>query len=276
MNTGDCEKPYQWDPKIVPIQLFRIGNLFVVNVPSEFTTMSGRRMRAAIKKIIQDANIITDSNIYVTITGLSNTYSSYTTTYEEFQAQRYEAASTIFGPHTLEGYIQEFSKLASDMVKNVSSPAGPHVPDLFSVQIEMMPEPHADRVPDGKKFGDVIEDVNPSYAAESIVSVKFHAANPRHNQHIQGTFLTVERQDSDMTFSVVATDGDWSTKFFWLSGIDDKYDFGFSRLSTATLTWEIPPSTTGIYKICYHGDYKQHGSDDITPFTGCSSTFEVI
>jgi neutral ceramidase len=160
------------------------------------------------------------------------------------------------------------------MVQNIPSPAGPHVPDLLSVQIEMMPEPHADRVPVGKKFGDVIEDVNPSYTTGSTVSVKFHAANPRHNQHIQGTFLTVERQDSDMNFSVIATDGDWETKFFWLSGKDDKFDFGFSHLSTATLSWEIPSNTNGIYKICYHGDYKHQNT--ITPFTGCSSTFEVV
>ena len=40
------------------------------------------------------------------IAGLTNTYSSYVTTYEEYQAQRYEGASTIFGPHTLDAYIQ--------------------------------------------------------------------------------------------------------------------------------------------------------------------------
>ncbi len=40
------------------------------------------------------------------IAGLTNTYSSYITTREEYAAQRYEAASTIFGPSTLDAYIQ--------------------------------------------------------------------------------------------------------------------------------------------------------------------------
>ena len=45
-------------------------------------------------------------NVTLVIAGLTNTYSSYITTYEEYQAQRYEGASTIFGPHTLDAYIQ--------------------------------------------------------------------------------------------------------------------------------------------------------------------------
>ena len=45
-------------------------------------------------------------NVTIAIAGLTNTYSSYVTTFEEYQAQRYEGASTIFGPHTLDAYIQ--------------------------------------------------------------------------------------------------------------------------------------------------------------------------
>ena len=45
-------------------------------------------------------------DIHVVIAGLTNTYSSYVTTIEEYSIQRYEGASTIFGPHTLDAYIQ--------------------------------------------------------------------------------------------------------------------------------------------------------------------------
>ena len=45
-------------------------------------------------------------DVVVVIAGLSNTYSSYVATREEYQAQRYEGSSTIFGPHTLDAYIQ--------------------------------------------------------------------------------------------------------------------------------------------------------------------------
>lgn len=46
------------------------------------------------------------ADVHVVLAGLTNTYSSYVTTWEEYGVQRYEGASTIFGPHTLDAYIQ--------------------------------------------------------------------------------------------------------------------------------------------------------------------------
>jgi hypothetical protein len=46
------------------------------------------------------------ADIKVAISGLTNTYASYVTTWEEYQVQRYEGASTLYGPHTLDAYIQ--------------------------------------------------------------------------------------------------------------------------------------------------------------------------
>lgn len=45
-------------------------------------------------------------HLHLVIAGLTNTYSSYITTFEEYGVQRYEGASTIYGPHTLDAYIQ--------------------------------------------------------------------------------------------------------------------------------------------------------------------------
>lgn len=51
------------------------------------------------------------------IAGLSNTYADYIVTPEEYIVQRYEGASTIYGPYTLPAYIQEFNKLAVALAK---------------------------------------------------------------------------------------------------------------------------------------------------------------
>ena len=56
-------------------------------------------------------------DIDVVIAGLSNTYADYITTPEEYSVQRYEGASTIYGPYTLPAYIQEFNKLAVALAK---------------------------------------------------------------------------------------------------------------------------------------------------------------
>ena len=53
------------------------------------------------------------------VTGLSNAYTHYITTHEEYQKQRYEAASTIFGPHTLRAYLEQYAYLTEKML-NVS------------------------------------------------------------------------------------------------------------------------------------------------------------
>lgn len=36
LDTGDVTFPYQWEPAIVPIQILRIGQLFILGVPGEF------------------------------------------------------------------------------------------------------------------------------------------------------------------------------------------------------------------------------------------------
>jgi len=42
--------PYEWAPYIVEIQIIRIGNLILLCVPGEFTTMSGRRLIRAVRE----------------------------------------------------------------------------------------------------------------------------------------------------------------------------------------------------------------------------------
>lgn len=56
----------------------------------EFTTMAGRRLRESVKEVLTSEN--KDSNIHVVIAGLTNTYSQYVTTFEEYQIQRYEVS----------------------------------------------------------------------------------------------------------------------------------------------------------------------------------------
>ena len=78
------------------------------------------------------------------IAGLSNSYSHYITTYEEYQQQRYEGASTLYGPHTLAAYQQIFYDLATKLAHNVSVPSGPKPLDMrrrtFSFVLPPIPD----------------------------------------------------------------------------------------------------------------------------------------
>lgn len=282
LNTGAMERPYMWDPDTLPLQIFRIGRLFIVSVPSEFTTMSGRRLRKRIAETVKGMAELNGEEPIVTIAGLSNGYSSYVTTYEEYQGQRYEAASTIFGPNTLSGYLQELTRIAKDMATGkFPSDTGPQPEDLISSQIEMMPGVIFDRTPLGQHFGQVLVDANPQYKIGDMVSVTFRSACPRNNQHLQGTFLTIESKSANAAadsspYIVKYTDGDWSTKFHWQAGKPDKYAFGLSAESIAIITWAIPTDAeAGIYRVCHFGDHKPATSSHVVAFTGCSSEFTV-
>lgn len=95
---------YPITPKELPIQILKIGNLTLAGIPGEITTMAGRRLRTAIQ-----AELGVD---YLALATYANAFSQYITTFEEYQAQHYEGASTLFGPYTLMAYQQEFRKLA--------------------------------------------------------------------------------------------------------------------------------------------------------------------
>lgn len=55
--------------------------------------MAGRRLRDAVKKVlIGGRSKEFGNNVHVVIAGLTNTYSQYVTTFEEYQIQRYEVS----------------------------------------------------------------------------------------------------------------------------------------------------------------------------------------
>ena len=98
LPIGKMNFPIPWFGSIVPTQIFEIGDLVIVGAPAEFTTMSGRRIKKDVENIYKQNG----RNVRVMFTGLANSYTNYVTTPEEYQAQRYEGGSTLFGPHTLD------------------------------------------------------------------------------------------------------------------------------------------------------------------------------
>ena len=163
--------------KVVPLQLIRMGRFFMVSVPSELTTMAGRRMRKAIADEVIKQKL--SANPVVVIAGLANEYADYTTTFEEYQAQRYEGASTAYGPNELEGFISQFKRLIADMAAGVDSQTLPAPPTYLSKQISLEPGVIYDSVADGKHFGDVTVQPPLTAVVGEVVSTVFCSANPR-------------------------------------------------------------------------------------------------
>lgn len=72
-------------PRVLPVHLLRLGDTTVVGLPFEVTVEAGRRIAA---EIGPDAFV----------SSLVNDHCDYLTTPEEYAAQHYEGASTLFGP----------------------------------------------------------------------------------------------------------------------------------------------------------------------------------
>ncbi|XP_019507033.1 PREDICTED: neutral ceramidase [Hipposideros armiger] len=247
IHTGELSKPHPWHPDIVDVQIITLGSLAITAIPGEFTTMSGRRFREAIKAEFATYGM---QNMTVIISGLCNVYTHYIATYEEYQVQRYEAASTIYGPHTLSAYIQLYKVLAkaiaTDTVANLSS--GPEPPFFKQLIAPLIPN-IVDRPPMGKNFGDVLQPPNPKYRLGEVVEVTFVGANPKNS---------AENRDSK--------------GFYWHKGLLGR--------SNATIEWHIPETAQpGIYRIRYFGHNRKQDLFKpavILPFESTSSTFEVV
>jgi neutral ceramidase len=79
-------------PKAVPLMALRIGSRMIVSIPGEMTEGMGRRVRPAVTKAARGLGVHR-----TVISGLANEYADYFTTPEEYDAQHYEGAATVYG-----------------------------------------------------------------------------------------------------------------------------------------------------------------------------------
>lgn len=138
----------------------------VVGVPGEFSTMAGRRLRRTV------SNVAGPKITNVAISGLSNTYSSYITTLEEYQVQRYEGAATLFGSHTCGIYLSQYENLTKATIEKRTVDSGPEPPNFESVVISTTLPVIVDNPTFGKKFGDVLVQPQPRWTCKRLEAVK--------------------------------------------------------------------------------------------------------
>ena len=177
LNLGPITVPYPWAARVVPLQLVRLGRLFLCTLPTELTTMAGRRLRAAVSKVITESGM--EQQPVVVIAGLANEYADYTTTFEEYQAQRYEAASTAYGPNELEAWISVMRRLTEDMAAGRETATEP-VPDTYlDKMVELRPGVLFDSVEIGHSYGEVTQQPGATARRGTRVGATFRSANPR-------------------------------------------------------------------------------------------------
>jgi len=268
LDVGEMHTPYAWSPNIVDIQMFRVGQLVIIVSPTEASTMAGRRWRDAVgtevKTIIEDEPI-------VVIGGPANTYAHYVVTPEEYDVQRYEGASTLFGRYELPAFINLTVSAAGYLSPDSTSqpPKGPSPPDNRKNSLSFIQPVVQDSPGIGRSFGKVLTQPKKSYTKGQVVNATFVGANPRNNLRLEGTYAAVEKQGGDGKWERVRSDYDWFLVFSW------RRTEWLTGQSEVVISWETETDAeSGKYRIKYYGDSKSlFGS--VSGFEGTSNSFTL-
>lgn len=270
-----------WVPVVLPLQIFVIGQVAIVGVPFEVTTMLSRRIKTTLSATLQPMGVQE-----VVLAGMANAYAQYITTREEFAAQHFEGGFNAYGPWSGSALTQELDRIAKNLVDHSAPAPGPTPPDLSDEQFVQTHISKWGVVTDGGEFGRVVSDVRPTYSrVRDTVVVKFQAAHPRTalEKKMAGTlgefydpeaytYLEVQKRDG-AGWRTIATDGDPYTMFDW-----ERTGGPLSATSVATVTWEVRNAEPGTYRIVYNGLAKQSFLGlgvKYRKFVGTSSAFVI-
>ncbi len=112
-----------WIPSVLPVGILRIGSLAIVGLPNEPTTMAGARIRRALAPRLASIGARR-----VHVQGYANAYSGYLTTPEEYDAQRYEGAYTLFGRGSLAAFTRALEAVADALARSCGQEPSPPIP----------------------------------------------------------------------------------------------------------------------------------------------------
>lgn len=272
LDVGELESPYLWTPNIVDVQVLRAGQLVIIVSPGEATTMAGRRWKEAIHDSASSLSLSGSSSVdpVVVIGGPANSYTHYISTSEEYGIQRYEGASTLYGPYTLNAYINLTLSYLPYLSPSSASrpPPGPSPPNNVNRSLSFITGVVYDGTPFFQSFGAVTTDVRPAYSVGDTVSATFVGANPRNSLRLEQTYAAVEKLAPESNrWERVRDDSDWALIFNWKRTSD------LLGTSEVNIVWETEAwAEPGQYRIRYFGDSKAIGGT-ITAFEGVTAEF---
>ena len=239
-ETGSGKPPLQSQVRSVTLAV--VGQLAILALPAEVTTMAGRRLRAAVMKELRGR--VT----HIVLAGYSNGYAGYVTTPEEYLVQHYEGGHTLHGRWTLPAFQQIVSGLASSINTGKVIVSNTAYDDWRGKSTEASLSAVKNTVlSKGVDYGDIFlknKEERTTYKKSEIVEAEFWSHNPTDNYRAGNNFLQVEHKTKN-GWKTIATDGDWNTTVRWRSEDDSM---------VATLSWHIPTDIkAGTYRVMHFG-----------------------
>lgn len=265
LAVGNLMQKYQ------PLQIFRIGELAITGCAFELSNEQGRRIREVLEETLRPMGVKKVIN-----STHSNAYSQYMSTREEYAAQHYEGATTLFGPWSGAALTQEFDKMCQNLVAGKRSASGPALRQeglgalVFNTPAAAVPAT-ADTGNPGSLITDVEKD---SYVNGETVTAVFGGANPRHITDMRLAGKLTE----DYTFLEVQklVNGSWTT----VRCDNDPYTYIYLKSPSlgqplqASVNWLLRNVEPGTYRLVYNG-YSKDLLGNYNGFTSESKPFLV-
>jgi neutral ceramidase len=250
-ETGTGNPPLQ--SQIRSVTVARLGQLVIVALPVEVTTMAGRRLRESVMSELGEWAE------HIVLSGYANGYAGYVTTPEEYMLQQYEAGHVLHGRWSLPAYQQIVTALAGDLQSGNETAVKIEYDDWREKAVGQELPGDVGSVPaGGKSPGDALPLGESRVQGGEIMLAEFWSANPtayysrdeKEIANVLENFLLVEHNTAE-GWKTVADDGDWTTRISWrMEG--DSY--------IARLSWDVPvDSPAGEYRFRHFGFHAATG-----------------
>jgi neutral ceramidase len=231
-------------PKAVPMMALRVGDRMIVSVPGEMTEDMGRRVRAAVMEASSGAGIAD-----VVISGLANEYADYFTTPQEYDAQHYEGAATIYGRASSDALEQVLVGLAGDVVANRPAPQPYDYDPVNGIAADASAAPF----PTGPDSATIQTQPLDSYPRLGHAWFSWQGGQRGYDRPLERAFVLVQRRRGDGSWATVDTD--LGLNILWTVDDSGKY----------RTKWEVPLSAPGgSYRFVVQAN---HYSVSSKPFT---------
>jgi neutral ceramidase len=259
-ETGSSKPPLQ--SQIRSVTVARIGQLAILALPAEVTTMAGRRLRQTVKAQLGDW--ATD----VVLAGYSNGYAGYVTTPEEYDLQQYEAGHTLHGRWTLPAYRQVAAELATALQNQTDLNQTLSYDDWRGKSPTLkLHDGSPEQLPKGVTLDRALPLDQKNYSRGEIVTTRFYSTNPTAHYNRNNRFMSVEMRQGE-TWMEISDGHDWSTKIRWAKERKPK-------AFIAQLSWSTADDTmAGQYRIKHTGLITRLNGET-KKFEATSDTFTI-
>jgi neutral ceramidase len=187
-------------PDVAQLTIAGIGDMLLVTLPFEATTVVGGRVRAA---ALAGAGSTGSRFRDALLIGLANGYNQYVATGEEYALQNYEGASTLYGPRTAEYLATMVEGLAAQLPgPGQSSPAADIAPIQFRHLGTKSILPRADR---GSSAGNLDRQLSAAWRGDTLV-VRWIDMHPGRLVPADGPVLEIRSTDEDGAEAVLWDD----------------------------------------------------------------------